>query len=333
MRVLSNSSGSCCSYLSARAAPVVVGAALAAEARLVAVETERLLVLAEPRHVLAQVPGALGHEVAEVAEDLAAHLLVLVVLGLLEELAQHRIQVAALVLQAQEPVHVVDAAAGVSDLVLGHAAVAARSGRAWSARRGTGRRRERGWPCRAPRQLAAIGLAYCSMIAPGRASSSMSRAMSTRRESCAIRGRCRRAQRVGDALIHAVLQRDSVVLLEGIDAAHLDHHDHEVGVADGLAAVVVAQTLPGSPLSATMRLREGLHAPQLGLGRAHQRELASASAGVAMMSLISVLQKDDAPGADHRNLHRRNPNRHRREDQPPGCACRRRCGCCSRSRV
>jgi hypothetical protein len=76
-----------------RLAPLVVGAALAAEGRLVAVEVERLLVLAEPRHVLGQVPGRLGHEVAEVAEHLAAHLLVLVVLGLLELLAQLGIQI------------------------------------------------------------------------------------------------------------------------------------------------------------------------------------------------------------------------------------------------
>ena len=96
-------------------APLVIRAALAAEGGLVAVEVHRLFVLAEPGHVFAEVAGGFGHEVAEMAEHFAADFFVLVVLGLLEHFAQVGIEIAAFVLEAEEPIHVIDAAAGVGD--------------------------------------------------------------------------------------------------------------------------------------------------------------------------------------------------------------------------
>ena len=83
-------------FLGHRLAPLVIRAALAAEGGLVAVEVHRLFVLAEPGDVFAEMAGGFGHEVAEVAEDLAADFFVLVILGLLEHLAQFGIEIAAL---------------------------------------------------------------------------------------------------------------------------------------------------------------------------------------------------------------------------------------------
>ena len=54
-------------------------------------QVERLLVLAEVGQVFGEVAGGLGHEVAEVAERLAAHLLVDVILGQFETGAQQRV--------------------------------------------------------------------------------------------------------------------------------------------------------------------------------------------------------------------------------------------------
>jgi hypothetical protein len=45
------------------------------------------------------------------------------------------------------------------------------------------------------------------------------------------------AKRVPDALVHAVFQGDLVIHLEGIHAAHLDHHHHIVGIFQRFAAI------------------------------------------------------------------------------------------------
>ena len=67
---------------------------------------------------------AFGHEVAEVAHDLAPDLFVGVVARLLEIALEGRVKVLALMFELQEPSHVVDAGGEKIDLVLGHAHVA-----------------------------------------------------------------------------------------------------------------------------------------------------------------------------------------------------------------
>ena len=97
---------------------VVIGAALAAKAWFVAVKIEGFLVLAEPGHVFRQVTGGFGHEITEMAEDLAAHFLVDVVFGLLEALAQEGVEVLPGMFELEEPAHVIDAGAQEVDLSL-----------------------------------------------------------------------------------------------------------------------------------------------------------------------------------------------------------------------
>ena len=71
--------------------------------------TEGPLAAAEPGDVFAEVSGALGHEMAEMAHDFDADLLVDVVLGLLALLLEQRVKVLAVFFELEEPAHVVDA--------------------------------------------------------------------------------------------------------------------------------------------------------------------------------------------------------------------------------
>jgi hypothetical protein len=47
----------------------------------------------------------------------------------------------------------------------------------------------------------------------------------------------RRTARVGDTLIHAVFQRDLVVIFEALNASHLEGRDHIVGILDRFSLV------------------------------------------------------------------------------------------------
>ncbi|KPK59262.1 MAG: hypothetical protein AMK73_08760 [Planctomycetes bacterium SM23_32] len=76
---------------------------------------------AEVGQVLRVVDAALGHEVAEVPHDLAAHRLVLGDAAVVGRLADGRVQVLAVALEPQHPALVVDARHQVADLVVGHA--------------------------------------------------------------------------------------------------------------------------------------------------------------------------------------------------------------------
>ena len=102
----------------------VVGAGLAPEGGLVAIEVEGLFVFAEVREVFGKVAGAFGHEVAEVAHDFAPDLFVHIEAGPLEVLLEDRVKIAPLMFQAKEPAHVVDACGGEIDLFLGNADIA-----------------------------------------------------------------------------------------------------------------------------------------------------------------------------------------------------------------
>ena len=150
--------------------------------------------------------------------------------------------------------------------------------------------------CPRARQLPAMGLAYCSMMAPG-LGDLLHVAGDVQQHRDAAHGAedAARPQGISDALVHLVLQGDLPVDLEGLHPAHLDHDDDEVGVLQGFAPVQGGPHGARDPVVLQHAPSELLHRAELRLRAAHEGELAAASAGVAMMSAISVLQNTTLP--------------------------------------
>ena len=69
--------------------------------------------------------GALGHKISEMAHDLGANFFVHIISRLLKICLQQRINILALMLQFEEPSHVIDAGSHKINVLFRHAHIAA----------------------------------------------------------------------------------------------------------------------------------------------------------------------------------------------------------------
>jgi len=113
-----------------------------------------------------------------------------------------------------------------------------------------------------------------------------------------------RPERVADALVHAVLERDLVVVAERLDAADLDHADHVVGVADGVLAARGGADARVDAVLGNHASGEGLHPPQLGFRRAHEGIRRALQRRCGEHIVEQRPGEYNAPCADHGDLHR-----------------------------
>ena len=109
-------------------------------------------------------------------------------------------------------------------------------------------------------------------------------------------------ERIADALIDAVFERNAVVLLKGVDAADLHHDDDKIGVADGLAAVERGPGAGAESVVGDHTAGERFHAAQLGFAAAHQGELARGELRRGQNVAEQGLTEDNAARTDQRNL-------------------------------
>jgi hypothetical protein len=246
--------------------------------------------------------GGFGHKVAELPEDLAPHLLVFVVFRLLEKLPKLRVQIASAVFELQKPVHVIDAAADVTDFVFGDLAVAADQVEGGLDPVAQADKRDRGHF--AEREaVRRHGVCVLEHDRTGfRYLLHVPRDVHENGDMPLAPEDTARTERIADTLIDAVFERDLVVRAVGVEAADLDHDDHKVGVFDRLAPVGGRPDGRGQVVILDHAGRERLHAPQLLLGRTHQGELRVRERGCRQNIAEQCLTKHDTARADHRNL-------------------------------
>ncbi len=247
---------------------------------------------------------ALRHEVAEVPHHLDAHLLVHVVLRLLAALFEERIEVPALVLELQEPGHVVDAGAQEVDLLLRHIHIA---GDQVQGRLDTVAEADVGHVRGLAERVAAhahrvrvleqnrLRLRHLIDV-PRHIDQDGDRPQAPRDPAG--------AERVANALIDPVLERDLVIHLEGVHTAHLDQADDIVRVLDRLSAIEGGPDLRPEPILLHHALRERLHTTELRLGSTHQRVLRVLQRGRRQHVVQQRLGEDDAACSYDRDFHR-----------------------------
>ena len=217
------------------ARPFEAGGGFAAEIRLVAIPVHAMLVLAEIGEVFGEMAGRFGHEIAELAEDFAADLFVGVVFRLLNAFAQNRIEVFSMMLELDEPRHVVDARACVVDFFFGNARVARQQ-----VKRRLDAVAEADDFYAAVRDGPAHGRHGIDVVEHQRVGAEFAHVLrhiphdgqrAQRAEDAA------RRERVADALVHAVFERDVDVGFVCAETADFERADDVVRVFQGFAAV------------------------------------------------------------------------------------------------
>ena len=111
-----------------------------------------------------------------------------------------------------------------------------------------------------------------------------------------------RPQRVADALVDAVLERDLVVLPELVDAAHLDHDDHVVRPPQRLAPVGGGDDRRVHAVVLDHALDERVHLVQPRARQRHQPILAAGQRRRRQQVRHQRLAEDQASRADHCDL-------------------------------
>ena len=218
-----------------------------------------------------------GHEIAGLTEDFAAHPFRGVVFGLLEALAQQGVQVASAMLQPQEPRHMVDARAFIDDFAFGNVGVARDQV-------------ERGLHAVAQTHIADAGIRQrpanrrhgIDIIEQQRVRAAFPHIRGQRahdRDGAQRTENAAGAERVADALIHAVAHGNFHIGLIGGQPADLKRADDKIRAAQRLAAVGGQRGGGVQPVGRDDAVHERLDRRGAAGGGRHQRKVQAADAG------------------------------------------------------
>ena len=234
------------------------------------------------------------------AKDLATHLLVHVVLGQLELLAQRRIEVASVVLELQEPAHMVDSGAQEVDFVLGHVDIARdEAHRRLHAVAQTDilhiRRAQRPADHRhRVHVLKDVGIRAKLLHVGRHVQDDGDRSKSSEHTPG--------SERVPNTLVHTIVERDTVVMLKSREPPHLERRDDVVGTLQSLAPVRRRPYGGWQTVGLNDAPGERLHVGRAPSAGRHQRELRILQTICRENVEQKRLAEHDTACADDRNL-------------------------------
>jgi hypothetical protein len=247
------------------------------------------------------VAAALGHEVAEVPQDLAADLFVDVIAGFLEIGLENRIEVAAVVLELQEPGHVVDAGGQEIDLVFGDVYVTRDQIHRRLHTVAEADEAEPGNPAQGP-AAHGHGIGVVEEEDVGTKLPHIIGDVEKRGDVAQRTKHAARPQGVADALVDAETERDFVVLPKLLDASGLDHHDHVIRAAQRLAAVGGGDGRGVHAVVLDHAVDERMHFIQPGARQRHQPVFAAGQRRRRQHIRHQGFAENQAARTDHRDL-------------------------------